>query len=289
MEKNTVNLNKIGFFRTIKYSITKPKKYRELSKQGAKVAIGFLWIMLVLFALVLSSVSIFFIKKQYEQEIAKIENILPEFLYENNELNAKNNPVEIENTILNNYVDGKIIIDTVAEESTYIEKIKDEKTAVLLKTKIIIIDPEKNTKNEYKYQELLDQYFSDMEITTIDKNYIIEYISDIPYMYYFIQDFTIGFLVYGLIFFMEIIIISIITWLLFKILKIKVLYKEIFSMTIYSFTLPIFIYMIYMIVSYITRINIYYFQPFCALIAILYLLVVINKNFKEFKIANKQK
>lgn len=93
----------------------------------------------------------------------------------------------------------------------------------------------------------------------------------------FIESFMLHLFLYGIIFFLETAIISLLGFLINKILKNGFNYKEIFTMSIYAFTNTIIMFSIYTIIVCITGINVSYMQVTFAVIALIYLMFALLK------------
>lgn len=276
---NNYNIDKIGLFKTIGYSITKPGAYIELSKQKKIRIISYFWILLVILAATVGMIYTHALKLHYGALSEKLVNDLPEMKYENEQFTAEEKDLVIDAELYNNV---KLIFKTDMEKEDiteeYINSLDNQKGAVIfLKSSVIILDTE-NNEEEYSYQDFNDKYLKiKKEDGIVNKEDIVARISKISYIAYFFNYFSAFFMLYGFIICVEIMIVAIISWILVKILKKDLRFKQLLKMSVFAFTLPILLLSVYLIISYITKVNLYYFQVLCAVIGLIYMLIAIKR------------
>ncbi len=92
---------------------------------------------------------------------------------------------------------------------------------------------------------------------------------------FMIISFVYLFIVYSLSVLIDVILLSIVGYLITKIAEIRFKYKSIFSMSIYALTLSIVLYLLYIIVNIFTTFDIEYFEIAYNAIAYIYIITAI--------------
>ena len=295
-------MNKIGFIKTLWWSITKPSKYDELIKIGLKKAIKYFIALIALMALLLSIVGTYIQSIQVQKIANYIQENVPEFKIENTakegkdpkyRLNLENNDVIIldaQNFI--NIYKHKVIVNTNIKEKEAIKEYYSLATdntncLVLLKEKCIIIsskyNPDNKNKeeglNKYSYEEVLNKLGPDF--TEFSKKDLMGAFNNGSYIYYIISYFVNYFLVLIMLIAFDVIIIWIFGFIISKVLKTNNNKRNILSLSIYSCTFSIVLYIGYLIINYFARFNIQIMNFIIIFIAYIYMVLYFYMNKKK--------
>lgn len=271
-------MQKIGFFKRIKFAITKFEKYDNFSKEKLTTTLSYLVKIILIFTLILSVVLTWKYKNEIDLVINKIANETPNFTIENNELNVESEePVNLE--LFN---DENILL--VLDSSTNIdlnELLKNNNkynyVVFCLKDKIVL--SQGNDENVATSTFQYDEFLSVLNVEKLEKQDIFNYVSS-ENMYQFLSAIyiflvPITFIMYTLIFLMDIILLSILAWILVKLYGMKLSYKNSFNIAVYALTLPIILELIYLILNLTTGFTIKYFDVMYNLISYVYMFAVI--------------
>lgn len=271
-------MQKIGFFKRIKFAITKFEKYDNFSKEKLTTTLSYLVKIILIFTLILSVVLTWKYKNEIDLVINKIANETPNFTIENNELNVESEePVNLE--LFN---DENILL--VLDSSTNIdlnELLKNNNkynyVVFCLKDKIVL--SQGNDENVATSTFEYDEFLSVLNVEKLEKQDIFNYVSS-ENMYQFLSAIyiflvPITFIMYTLIFLMDIILLSILAWILVKLYGMKLSYKNSFNIAVYALTLPIILELIYLILNLTTGFTIKYFDVMYNLISYVYMFAVI--------------
>ena len=308
-EKEIKNIDyldeKMNFFKTVWYSITKIEKYPEMSAKGFKHAIKYFVIIILVLALSISTVIIFQTNSKVQKVVDYINQNLPDFSYKDGILTFNeqvNNPLIIDE---NNLDLGKIIIDLELDNNEetinqYKQQINNDngKGVIILKDKIISQNsiPENETV-EYKYSNV----FGQMNITEFGKKDIFEYVKGNEKIKLYISLLLTLIITYFIWYAFSTIWIAVILAILGHfvalISKMKMKFIAIFNMAIYSLTLSIILEMIYIITNIFTKFKVTYFQLMYISVAFIYLVAAIfilraefiKKQGELIKISEEQK
>ncbi|MBQ2917239.1 MAG: DUF1189 family protein, partial [Clostridia bacterium] len=122
------------------------------------------------------------------------------------------------------------------------------------------------------YEQLGKTY----DLTNINKENILLFLSGNNlvkiYTIFVVIVFAYLYIIYLIQFLLDILLLSVVAYLLSKIVGIKFKYKSIFSISAYALTLPIILYMIYMIVNLFTGFTVKYFEIAYNAIAYIYVI-----------------
>lgn len=295
-------MNKIGFIKTLWWSITKPSKYDEIIKMGLKKAIKYFITLIVLMALLLSIVGAY-IQSIEVQKIANYFQVnVPEFKIENTakegekpkyRLNLENNEAVIldDQNFINIYK-HKVVVNTSIKEKEAIKEYYNLATdnnncLLFLNDKCIIIsskyNPDNKNKeegiNKYTYSEVLNKIGPDF--TEFSKTDLIGTLNNVSYIYYIISYFVNYFIVLLVLIAFDIVIIWVIGLIISKILKTNNNKRNIFSLSIYSCTLSIVLYIGYLIINYFAKFNVTISNFIIMFIAYVYMILYFYMNKKK--------
>lgn len=275
----------INFFKKVWYSITKFEKYPEMATEGLGRALKYL-VMMCAFITVFMTISSFIEMKKVVLNLSEyIEQNIPEFSYEDGQIQMDTEePIIIDNI----QYDGinRIIINPLLENDEEKEKFEAEndatgvtiyffKNQIVMRTKAENID----TKiSPYTYKDFVQNYAGD-DVKAFEKTQLIEYMRSSKmnnfYGKYMISSFISLLLVEIIITLIDALEIAAFGWLTTMITRIRIRFVAIYNMAVYALTLPMILNMLYIIVNYFTTFTISYFQVAYITIAYIYLAAVI--------------
>lgn len=268
-------VNKINFFKRIYFSTCKIKEYGKLSKEGVKKSIYYIMDLIVICALIYSSILTFQMKKNANGLQEYLERNFPNLIYEDNILISENKErVVLDNKLVKANFGGQLIIDTTTNYETLISEYenKEESTILLTSNKYVTINS-KGTITEYDYKDIINT--ENGEQATIDKEYFVSLFSDISYTYYFCGYFVGSAIGTSIIVYLYNLLITGFAFVFSKIKKLNVKFGEIYSMGLYAHTIPVFG---YFIINFLSATIGVYVQLLTFLIPIGYLVYAIYLN-----------
>ncbi|MBR0351549.1 MAG: DUF1189 domain-containing protein [Clostridia bacterium] len=281
-QQNNQNELKKGFFKKVYYSIFKLEKYGELSAEGVRRAIGYLFKLSLIVALIIGISTIFRINELKQKGIDFLNEQVGEFTYSNGILNVqKEEPIRAPSKTV-----GEIIIDTKIETEEevkqYINSFEENMGILVLKDKIIIKGIGENGSITYTYGNVLN----DINVKELDKNKTIEFLNGSSIWGIYAIAFTVV-LIYALInVFIQIIfnavLLSIFGYLVSWLAKVRMRYAAIFNLAAYSLTLSVLLNAVYIVINMITGFTITYFQVMYIGVAVIYLIAAILLLKSEF-------
>lgn len=267
--------NKINFFKKIYFSVCKIREYGNLSKQGVKKSIYYIMDLVLICALIYSSVLTFKMKNNANGLQEYLEANFPNLTYEENILTSENQ----ERTVLDNQLvkanfGGQLVIDTTTDYDTLISEYntKGEPTILLTSNKYVTINSQ-GTISEYGYNEIIST--ENGEQTTINKDYFVNLFSNISYGYYFCGYFVGSAIGTSIIVYLYNLLITVVAFIVCKFKKVKAKFGEIYSMGLYAHTISVFG---YFIVNFLPATVAVYVQLLAFLIPIGYLAYAIYLN-----------
>ena len=272
---------KIGFFKSIFYSITNIEKYPEMAAQGMAKTFGYLMKIMIIFSVIVCIGLMYQFSLLVKNGVNYIQNDLPDMSYSNGELTVESEePIILKNV---NSVVNNIIIDTnTADEGVideYVKSISQEDSGIiLLKNKIIIKNSAVATSNIYSYNDLLGG-LSNENIESATKQDLVNYLSGSKMNYIYISFFAIMF-IYTLIIYLvsvlvDILLIAILGNITTLFAKMRIKFSALFNMAVYAITLSVLLNALYIAVNTITGFEIKYFQVMYIAIAYIYITATI--------------
>lgn len=293
MEKVVENDKKINFWKKIYYSIFKLDEYENMINEGLKKSIKYFFGLVSVIAIVSSIFFTYETNKSIKEFVSYINDNVPDFTIENNELNIEDGEATIlDKNETENIIQGRIIINTNLSKdeviNEYTDLIREENCIIFLKDKVLYLlkgfeiqdlnDENKNNNYEYTYNEFLGRYNINTD-ESFSKELFINNIGGRPVTYYWVQYFIIYFVMSVITFSLCIIIIVASEIIVKKIFKDEVKSKkDMLSLAIYSFTLPMILQIAYWILRYYINVNTNIFQTLMILISYFYVIMYINKN-----------
>lgn len=287
--------NKIGFFKKVWYSITNIKKYDEMTKQGLFSAIKYAMLLLAMLGIIMAGFETFEQIKAVNKSISYLEQNLPEFTINKQEINLQNeDTVILESEEMEKFFGCNIVIAQNLEENEAIEQyanmVKGEYSClVFLKNEYVLITPKysqdggENGILKGEYSNEVSEYLGDSK-EEYNKEDVMNYLKEnISYTYYFVIDFVIYFLTLIILYVFFLFVVALSYILALKMTKIKTPLKQAISEVLYAETLSMIVYVMYILLSYILKFKFSFIYGINLLIVYIYMMIVIRgkKNAKE--------
>ncbi len=230
--------NKINFFKKIYISLFKISKYNEMQQEGIKSALKYITEILLILGVIYSGILTYKVTANANKLKSYLSENLPELKYENKTLNveADKRIVLDDNSVKVNF-GGQIVIDTITNYDEIVEEYKNKKEATILLTteKFTTINSE-GTVQENTYDDIIKKYLG-QEPNNLDKDTLLYLFDNISYSYYFLA-YAIAYLMAHLILVAIFsLIVSSITYFIYKIKKMYIKFSAIYIMSIYSLTI----------------------------------------------------
>ena len=149
-------------------------------------------------------------------------------------------------------------------------------------------------ERSYSYENISQRY----DLSGINKKSVLNYMNN-KWLYVIV--FAIGFIYfyfsYLLSIFMDILLLSLIGFLISRIINVRFKYSVIFKMSVYSLTLSILLYLIYIVINTFTGFTVKYFEIAYNIIGYIYLITamlmiksdLIKQQMEVAKIVEEQK
>lgn len=236
--------DKIHFFKKIYFSICKIKEYRQLSKEGLKKSFYYIMDLLLIGALLYSSILTLTMKNNANELQKYLEENFPNLTYEENILISDNKTrIVLDDQLVKANFGGQVIIDTITDYDTLINeyKTKGEPTILLITDKYITINSQGDIF-EYSYNEIINT--ESKEQIKIDKEYFINLFSNISYKYYFFGYLIGSAIGTSIVVYLYNLLITLISFIVCKFKNIKTKFGEIYTMGLYAHTISVFGYFI---------------------------------------------
>lgn len=299
-EENKQEKNKKeGFFKKILKSIKDFDKYEDFALERPVEAFKYLIKLIALLCAIVCVAYTYKIVDNVNKLYIGVKDKIPEFSYENGELIADTE----EPTIIEDYGDmiGTIIIDTQNDTSkikeNYSESIEKYGSAIIFtKNNVNIYNSQVTGNLSYNYSDILSQY----NVQSFNKQDLINNIENtniisVSFSIYFVM-FIYLFILYFISIMMDVLILSLLAYIISRVSRIKLKYAPSFNIAVHSITLPVMLNLIYIIVNLLTGFEIKYFQIMYNTISYIYVVVAIlmiktdfiNRQAELIKIAQEQ-
>ena len=261
---------KIPFFVRLKKAIFNFDEYKIFSEEKLSKTIKYLLKLVLIFTIVIAASLTWKIVDEMNKAIVDFRNESPEFSFQDNTLVIQGETKRIVKGDESGYFG--FIVDSETDNLKDVEETNNYQRVVsILKDKIVIKDVE-GIESSITYEQLSKTY----DLTNINKASILLLLSgnDMVKIYaiFAVTAFIYLYIIYLIQFLLDILLLSVVGYLLSKIIGIKFKYKSIFSMSAYALTLPIILYMIYMVVNLFTGFTIKYFEIAYNAIAYIYII-----------------
>ena len=283
------------FFGKLKSAVFNFDEYKTFAEERLSSSIIYLLKVMVIFTILITICLEIRIVQEVNIIKQTIEEKCPQFTFEDNNLVIDENSKQF--IIEENQINSIIIIDSEKESLEEIDIVKENQNIIaFLKDKII-------TKNNFGVENVI--YYSslseDIALSTINKQVIIDLLGSnamiIGYLVFSFVAISILYIGFTIQITIDILLLSLIAFLLSKIIGLRLKYTPIFNISVYALTLSIFLYMVYIIVNLFTGFNIVYFDVAYRAISYIYvataLLIIksdlIKQNMELTKIVEVQK
>lgn len=261
---------KVGFFKRVKNAITNFDGYKVFAEENISVAIKYLLKIMIIFAIVITTGLAIKLTNEVNKSIGIFKEECPDFKFEDNNLIIEGENKQFIKGDENGFFG--VIIDSEKDNLADVEKANEyQRIIAVLKDKIVIKNVE-NIESSITYQQLSQNY----DISNMNKQTILELASNENmakiYAIFVVISIIYLFVIYLIQVILDVLLLSVIGFLLSKIIGVEFKYKSIFNMSVYSLTLSIVLYMIYIIVNLFTGFEIKYFEIAYNAIAYIYII-----------------
>lgn len=277
--ENTENkkVKENGFFKDVLKSIKDFDKYEDFGLEGIGKTSGYLIKLVAIFTLVITCMTIYKFSNSVKEAVNYFDEKVTELSYTDGILTVNNN--EKFEVISDKYINGTIIVDTEDLTDEKIEEYKNQiknqnNGLVLLKDKMLLKNEMLSAIAETSYQDFFTKY----NITSLDKQQIIDYINNNSLQIYtsvFVTMFIYMFVVYLASILVDALVLGFLAYLIARIFGMKIKYSASFSMGVHALTLSIILNMIYIIINGFTGWTVKYFQFMYTAISYIYIVTAI--------------
>lgn len=267
------NNNKTSFFTNVKDSICSFEKYPEMATKPATTIYKYLIQLIAILTIIVTIFSVYDISKKLKTTLEILENDIPNFTIENNELSASGEEVIVQN--------GEALFSIIIVDSNDIDEQKEEKYNEYLKNNKVGIALLKDKVKisigysiaEYSYENITSVYNFNSKQQILDyfntKNVIMMHIA------IFIMIFVYMYCAYLVSSFMDAVILGAIGYVTALILKLRIRFTAMIKIAIHALTLPILLNLAYIILNNLTGIEVKYFAAMYMGIAYIYIITAI--------------
>jgi len=261
---------KLSFFKRIKSAIINIDEYLRFSEEKISVTIKYILKLVLIFSFILAIALTYKIVDEANKLIDDFKNEFPQFSLQDGILDIEGENQQIVKGDESGYFG--FIVDNQKESLVDVYKAGDYQRVIgLLKNKLIIRDVD-GVETSITYEEFSKNY----DLNYFNKQSIIEFVSGSNinkiYVISAVIIFVYFFIVYLVQFLLDILLLSVVGYILSKIVGVKLKYKSIFNISAYAITLSIILYAIYMIVNLFTGFTIKYFEIAYNAIAYIYII-----------------
>ena len=277
--ENTENkkIKRNGFFNDVFKSIKDFDKYEDFGLEGVGKTSGYLIKLVVIFTLVITCMTVYRFSNSVKEAVDYFDEKITELSYADGILTVNNN--EKFEVVSDKYITGTIIVDT---DDLTDEKIEDYRNQlrnqdnglVLLKDKILLKNEMLSAISETSYTDFFNKY----NITSLDKQKIIDYVNNNSVQIYtsvFVTIFIYMFVVYFASILVDALVLGALAYLIARIFRMKIKYSASFSMGAHALTLSIILNMVYVIMNGFTGWTVKYFQFMYTAISYIYIVTAI--------------
>lgn len=261
---------KMGFFKRTKNAIINFDEYKTFAEEKIWTTIKYILKIAFVFSLIVSFALTYKVTQEVTKALQIYKNECPEFRFENNTLIIDSDNKQFLKGDPNGYVG--ILLNSEKRELNEIQEATNYQVIVaVLKDKLIIKDSQ-GIKNSITYEQISSKF----DINTINKQEIVNIVLSDKMIEIYTLIIVVSLiylcLVYFVQFILDILVLSLVGYLLSKIIGIKFKYKSIFNMSAHAIILSIILYMIYLCVNIITGFTIKYFEIAYNAIAYIYII-----------------
>lgn len=261
--------NPFEFFIRLKNAVINFEEYQNFAVEKVRKSIMYIVKLMIIFSIIATAIITYKFYKATDNIILEFKNKAPEFSFENNVLKLENSE---EFKIVDETNSLSIIVNT-KEDLAQTENIEYAKSIIFLKDKMII--NYSNQSQTMTYEQMAQNY----DLTNINKEKAIEYFNSNNmlkiYALFFAITYIYAIITYLIVTFVDILLLSILGFLIGKLFKVNFKYKQIFNISAHAMTLSILLYIIYTIVNLTTGYTIKYFGIAYDAISYIYLITAI--------------
>ncbi len=250
--------NKLDFFKRIKCAIIDFDKYIIFADEKLLTSVKYILKIIIIFSIVITIALTTRVIDVVNREIQNFKENFPEFKIENNVLIIEGDNKQF----IKGDTDGIIalIVDSEKDNLNDIEiSIPYQRIIAILKDKIILRNSD-NIEESITYENLNQNY----DLSSINKQNITNILSNSNlskiFATFVLVSIVMLFIFYLIKVLLDILLLSIIGFLLNKIMGINFKYKSIFNMSVYALTLSVVLYLIYSVINLFTGFIIQYFE-----------------------------
>lgn len=286
---------KMGFFKRIKNAIINFDEYKTFAEEKIGITIKYILKIAFVFSLIVSFALTYRVTKEIDNAIQIYKEEYPEFRFENNTLIIDNENKQFIKGDESGYFG--ILIDSEKENINEIQEISNYQVIVAVLKDKMVIKNANGIENSITYEQLSNSY----DINRINKEELLRVITSNEmaeiYSSFIAVSLIYLYLAYLIQILLDILLLSVVGYLLSKIVGVKFKYKSIFNMSAYAMTLSILLYMIYIVVNILTGFTIKYFEIAYNAIAYIYIITamlmiksdLIKQQIEVGKIVEEQK
>lgn len=286
---------KLNFFKTAKNAIINFDEYKNFAEEKLGITIKYILKLVFIFSLIVSISLTYRITQEINKTIQIYKDECPEFRFENNTLMIDDENKQFIKGDENGYIG--ILINSEKEKLNEIQETSNYQVVVAaLKDKIVIKNYE-GVETSITYEQLSNGY----DINRINKEEILKVITGNEMTEVYVSFIVISsiylYVAYLIQILFDILLLSVVGYLLSKIVGVKFKYKSIFNMSAYALTLSIILYMTYLSINLFTGFTIKYFEVAYNAIAYIYIITamlmiksdLIKQQIEVGKIVEEQK
>ncbi len=282
---------KIPFFIKLKTAIFNFDKYQGFAEEKLSWSIKYYLKLMAIFIIVISIVLIITFSGLLKRGKEIIANDVPDFNFKNNTLNIEGEEQEILKNDRNGYF--CFILSSGKEDISQIENTGYQTVIAFLKNKVTLRNSD-GLERSYSYENISQKY----NLGGINKQSVLEFMNN---KWIYVVVFAIGYVYfyfsYLVSIFVDILLLSLVGFLISRIINVRFKYSVIFKMSIYSLTLSILLYLIYIVVNTFTGFTVKYFEIAYNVIGYIYLITamfmiksdLIKQQMEVAKIVEEQK
>lgn len=260
----------MGFFKRVKNAVINFDEYSKFSEEKIFIGIKYFLKLLIIFTLVITLAISIKMTEVSNEVVSKFKNEFPNFKFEDNILIIEEEQKQF--NAIDEWGYLEIIVDSQKENLDEIEDSKQSQMLLaFLKDKIILRNIN-GIENIATYAEISNNY----DLTKVNKQTILDGMFKeetneriIMLMSILIMSAFIIFLIQILL---DVLLLSLLGYIISKIIGIKLKYKAIFKMSIYALTLSIILYMAYILLIIFTGFEIVYFSVAYRTISYIYII-----------------
>ena len=261
---------KIGFFRRVKKAIINFDEYKALADEKLWTTIKYVLRLTLIFAIIVSVSLLYRTQEEINNVIKIYQEECPNFRFENNTLLIDDENKQFIKGDESGYF--AIVVDSEQESLKKIKEIPNyEVVLLILKDKMVMRNHE-GQETTITYQQVSNKY----DINKINKQELLNVATSSQVSELIMSSVgVIGiylYITFLIQILLDILLISVVGYLLSRIIGVKFKYKSIFNMSAYALTLSVVLYMIYLSANILTGFTIKYFEIAYNAIAYIYII-----------------